>query len=357
MRILHIVPESLMVPQLYYLGSTKDILGRIEYFDARSFEVDRLVVERSDKVLLERLRLVELPRYEAVFVEIPVYPLSIAHIHKLSPKTKVFCRSINAELYHQLHTFLSKFNYQRRNGKSALTSFLENLNLLKGGYYRFKQDYKCGIVSNVVFSITDWEKNYYWNYLAGSAARSLPYFLPAKYEEEIKSQTGQKENICVSFMGVGVGAGSFLADSLYNFNALVEKLKQDLPNWSFMATSDTTGVDQDFRLTERIITTGFLESPYPLLSRSRAIAILSQYGYGFKTKILEAILSGCYVLLPRSLKRRLPNAVKPFCFEVKLDSVSSFKEALIQSQRPLPIGNPNAELRMEAFHALDHVFQ
>ncbi|MBK8781540.1 MAG: hypothetical protein IPO22_06985 [Anaerolineales bacterium] len=357
MKILHIVPESFTIPHLRYLGSTKDILGRIEYFADRALDVDQLVVERSDETLLERLRSVPLERYAVVFVEIPVYPLSIEFIRQTSPKTKVICRSINAELYHQLHTFLSNSTYQWRNGAGVFSSFLSNLRLLKGSHYRLKLDYKCGNASNILFSITDWETRYYWNYIVGSKARNLPYFLPAKYEEEIHSHVGAKEDICVSFMGVNVGAGSFLADSLYNFNKLVGGLKDGCPNWRFMATSDTSDVGSDIHLTERITTTGFLKSPYPLLSRAKAVAILSPYGYGFKTKILEAIVAGCYVLLPYQLKKRLPDMVKPFCIEVDLTSTASFKQALSQCMEPFPVGNPNTGLKLEAFAALDAALQ
>lgn len=357
MKILHIVPDSINVPNLYYLGSTKDIWGRFEYFETRSLTVEQLPTERSDDALLERLAAMPLAEYATVFIELPIYPKSMAYIRSASPDTKVYCRSINAELYHQFDSFVSNYLHQRRNGTNAQGSFSRHFSALKGVYFRLKQDYMCGNLSDALLSITDWEMRNYWRYLVGGKARTLPYFLPAKYEQEIAAQAKPaRENICIAFMSVSVGAGSTLADSLYNFAGLVGRLNGDLPEWSFAITSDTREISSDIAIPERVWLTGFLETPYPLLARSRAVAILSPYGHGFKTKILEAILSGCYVMVPPRLKRRLPAAVRPFCIEVNVRSVESFKRALSRCLEPFPASNPNEDLKAQAYCALDELF-
>ena len=51
-------------------------------------------------------------------------------------------------------------------------------------------------------------------------------------------------------------------------------------------------------------------SPLSLLAEARVVAIPSDLGMGFKTKILEAILAGCWVLVTEDVQRRLPDAVR-----------------------------------------------
>ncbi len=82
-RILHVIPDTAVDPDEKYLGSTKDIRGRTEYFAARGIECDELVVPaRSDKFLLAQLRERDLDIYQAVLVEIPLYPASLGFLRR-----------------------------------------------------------------------------------------------------------------------------------------------------------------------------------------------------------------------------------------------------------------------------------
>lgn len=354
MKILHIVPESAVLSRFHYSGSTKDILGRLEYFKSRAMDFKQVVVKRSDESLLENLKAMSLSEYSAVVIEFPIYPKSMEFIRNKNPNAKIFTRSINAELYHKWHLFLSNFKNERNSGAGLVRSFRTHFPILEKTRLKFKQDRKCGNLSDALLSITDWETRYYWRYLIGQKAENVPYYLPEEYLQEIRSVRAEKQNICVSFMGVKVNRGSFLADSLDNFTRLVEALKNDMQGWSFKVTGELP--DDSHVLPARIEATGFIDSPYPLLACSRAVAILSPYGMGFKTKILEAILAGCYVLLPSALLKRQPEAVKPFCIEVDLNSVASFRCALDQSLEPLPAYDPNLVLKDEAFRVLDRLF-
>ena len=55
-RVLHVVQDSFEDPRYRFLGSVKDTLGRVEYFESRGLSVDSIVAEeRSDVKLAERL--------------------------------------------------------------------------------------------------------------------------------------------------------------------------------------------------------------------------------------------------------------------------------------------------------------
>lgn len=355
MKILHIIPESAVLPHFHYSGSTKDILGRLQYFKERNLAYEQMVVLRSDEMLLDNLRSRSLEEFSAFILEFPIYPKSIEFIRSVNPYAKIFTRSINAELYHKWHLFLSGMRGERNSNASLLKAFQMHFPMFQKARANLKKDYKCGKLSDTLLSITDWETRNYWRYLIGNKVETLPYFLPEEYAREIREIRGEKENICVSFMGVKVKRGSFLEDSLNNFTRLVAGLKDELPDWSFKVTGELFEGTAAF--PARIEATGFIDTPYPLLSRSRAVAILSPYGMGFKTKILEAIMAGCYVLLPPQLMKRQPDAIKPYCIEVDLRSVDSFKRALNKCLDPFPVGDPNAILKDEAYKLLDRLFK
>jgi hypothetical protein len=103
---------------------------------------------------------------------------------------------------------------------------------------------------------------------------------------------------------------------------------------------------------------GFIEDPMAVLAQARAVAVLSDFGYGFKTKILDAIAARCWVLVPPALHRRLPPEVHPYCIVVtRVDDPKAVRAALEQALEPLPDGDPNAALRARAFAALDALME
>jgi hypothetical protein len=146
-------------------------------------------------------------------------------------------------------------------------------------------------------------------------------------------------------------ANPMLLDAVRNFGDAVRKLGADCPAWTFPITGSIAL--EGHRLPNRVQLTGLLDTPAKILAESRAIAIFSDFGFGFKTKLLDAIQAGCYILLPQKLFNRLPVEVQPFCIVVNHNSSQSFAAALEQTRRPFPVGDPNARLRLQAFAALD----
>jgi glycosyltransferase involved in cell wall biosynthesis len=146
----------------------------------------------------------------------------------------------------------------------------------------------------------------------------------------------------------------FLLDAGKRFARLVDGLGPACPGWGFCVTGDCP--PEALALPARVRNLGFVDSPFAVLAESRAVALLSDYGFGFKTKILDAVRHGCYTLTTRKLYRRLPAEVRPYCVVVEDESAGAFARALEASLRPYPGGDPNAAFRRQAFAALDEVF-
>ena len=93
----------------------------------------------------------------------------------------------------------------------------------------------------------------------------------------------------------------------------------------------------------------------PRSKRARAIALLSDFGRGFKTKVLEAILAGCYVIVTPKLFKRTPPDLQPFCFPIPRGSAKSFEEALERCMAPFPEHRINDQLREQAYRIMDEL--
>ena len=136
---------------------------------------------------------------------------------------------------------------------------------------------------------------------------------------------------------------------------LVNALSADVAaEWDFRITGNLKPPDVLGPLG-RLKPTGLLASPLPLLAEARAVTIPSDLGMGFKTKILEAILAGCWVLVTEEVHGRLPEALHPWCRVIDPRSPARFAETLRGCTAPPPPGDPNALLRDEAFRGLDRV--
>jgi hypothetical protein len=344
MRVIHIIPDSVVNLQYLFLGSTKDIRGRTEYFKERGIPFDEIVVKaRSDRWLLKRLQGMDLSQYTRIFFEYPIYPASLRFLRKHFPQLKLLTRSHQGEFYHRLHYALAHVLYGRN--FKILRDFENSL-------IRLGLDWLCARRSDYILSITQWEVDNYWRYLIDtSKIVAVPYFLPSLYKQFILP-IKEKKFQCVCLTSVAQTT-SILIDAAKRFVKLVEGLGQRCSEWNFFITGDFSS--NILNLSKRVTLTNLLDNPFKILAESRAITIFSNFGFGFKTKILDAIHNKCYILVPRMLYQRLPVEVRPYCIVVNMNSVESFKDSLRKCLEPYPDGNPNEILRKQAFAALDKV--
>lgn len=351
-RVLHVVPDSVANPIQFYLGSTKDIRGRTEYFQRRGIPFDEIQVEgRSDASLLTSIRKIDLNSYSVIFYETSLYPKTMDFVRRKYPHLVQVTRSINADFYHWLDYVKANLRYPKAllSPKMILNSF----RWLFAAFDRLVLGYVCARYSDYVLSIVEWEKEHYWKYLAGEKkVKNLPYFLPAIYEREVERSV--KKLQCVCLLSSTVGTVPFQRDLVSNFSTAIKHLGNDLSDWLFYVTGDAAQLN--LNVANRVQPTGFLDSPFPLLIESRAVALLSNFGFGFKTKIIDAIQCECFMLVPEKLYARLPGEIQPYCIVVDINSADSFRQALEQSRAVYPLGAPNDVFKEQAFQALDEIF-
>lgn len=329
-----------------HMGGAKGIQIIDDYLRERGYLYDEIAADnRSDYLLRRKLKNVDLSKYTHIISHYPIYIFSYRYIKKNYPNIILIIRSHNAEFPHWMeHAFvwLKYFNIK----KSIKTFFV--------AWYKLFGDYFSAKQADYILSITLKESKWYWEKLTKKEKIIYaPYFIPEKYVIDTNNTIKNKKDICVCIMSSG--DSSFLKDASHNFSHMVEKSGNNLAGWKFFVTGHEKNVDKN--ISEKIIRTGFVDNLNILLSESKAIVILSDYGYGFKTKILEAIQCNCYTLVTKKLLEKLPDEVKPYCIVVDLKSVKSYINALEQCNKKFPPGNPNNLLKEISFNALDLVLK
>jgi len=341
--ILHIVPDSFHDSSQSLLGSTKDIMGRREYFKKNKIAFDEIVADNRNDIDLKRcLQKVDISKYSHAFFELMMFPQSMGYLRQAKPELMIAVRPINAELFHRFHLFLAQLKVRKKIGIREIWRIP----------YRFFLDFLCCRWSDWVLPISDWEIPHYWRFLGfKKKVQYLPYFLPDNVSERT-DLSENKENLCVALMSTSINP--ILEHAARNFFVMVSKLGDRCPDWKFMLTGDS----DRFRkfAPNRVELTGKLDDPLIALKRARVMAIFSDLGFGFKTKILEAVQCGCFILLPKSLMARLPTPLQPFCRPLDFRSPDSFAAALNDSCSFFPKKTPNSILKKQASSVLDNFF-
>lgn len=332
-RVLHVFPDSVLEPSQAHLGSTKDIRGRTQYFADRGMTVDECAHERSPSGMKRAVAAVHHAPYDIIVVEFPLSGMAIGRLRRRWPTALLLTRSENAELLHRR-------DWIRAMGPSVSAAKLAvrtALNVVAEVWAAHRSD--------AVVSISQWEAEHYWPRLTSRAKTWwLPYYVPDAYLGELQSGDSVKRRDCVCL--TSTKRNPLIEDSVRGFERAVAGASA-VDNWRFLVTGDATATGSG----SRIENTGMLASPGDLLRTSRAVALLSDLGFGFKTKLLEAIVAGNRVLVSPGLYRRVPALLHPWTIEVDLDVPGSFAAALSTAEQPVPEGDPNRALK-ELHHAV-----
>jgi hypothetical protein len=341
--VLHVVPDSVGNAAKLFVGSTKDVRGRTEYFETRGIVTrEHLSTARSDAELLVCLRSANLADCNAVLFEYETYVDSLRYLRDAHPCIRRIVRAHNANFPHYIDNFTGRV--RMKNGARAAED-------IRTAWQRFEQDRRCAEFADAMLAIANWEADAYWKPLAGAERVFVaPYFLPHAFELSAPAKKSGK--LCVCFMGTGAQMTPLLYDAARNTIELVNRAGQALADWDFALTGSIKPKDALGDLG-RVRATGPLPSPFPILQEARVVTVLSDLGMGFKTKILEAIVAGCWVLVTPDLYRRTPEAVRPWLKQTPTDSAEAFVAALRACEAAPPIGHPNDVLRAQAYAALD----
>jgi len=321
-RLLHIYPGS-PSPRHAQSGGGKGIKIFNSFFEDNSVPVDSIMLQtKSDWELLKILRKEGIEKYSHVLIHYPMFIFSVLYLKVKYPNLIIVVRSHNAEFPHWLHhAYLEcKAHNFKRSLKCLFVSMRNGLGELVMA--------RC---AHFILSITEWETTNYWMKIAHpDKVLYTPYFLSdgLVVKEDFKTV---KVKRCVCLMAPS--HSSFMYNAAENFIASVTDYT-GCDDWVFCITGDKKNVPHS--LSPNIQKVGFVDDVEKFLKCSVAIAILTEYGFGFKTKILEAARAGCWSLVPAKTMQFIPEAVKCFCISVDIGCKKSFDAALSQSLSSTP---------------------
>ena len=352
MRILLVTNYKYGVSDYRFMGSTRDILGREEYFKERGIEYDQIhSLYRDDGDLLGKLKQADVGSYNAILFEKSDYPLCMAWVRRQHPEVKIILRSHNAEFLHRIHYLISNFEKDIFKGLSQAFNPVLFDHILS--YNRLCHDLCSAHLADALLSITLWEAENYWPKVTDPAKVWVaPFFLPS-CDISAKDEMPAKENLCVCLMSPA--HTSLLNNAGKNFIQLVNQLDNRFDEWRFAITGDHE--KYGFQSTDRITVTGLLDNPMEIVEKARCIALVSDYGFGFKTKIMESISRKCRVIITHRLMEYLPKEIMPYCIPINQDNPLEFAQALSECMKPYPDGSPNETFRQMQFKALDEVLE
>ncbi len=350
--VLHIVADTYVNSDYRFHGSTKDIKCREQYFLDRGIAFDLIPHRKNYATLRESLPEADRRRYSHVLLDGSFEPQDVEYLRARYPYARLLSRSHNSELRHRKDTCMAAAGIPALEGKRR--------GLRKNIRVYLERDCAVARLVDCVLTIEPQSTAApYWRRMGfRGELLSAPYFLADEFLGDLASKTGreaqprQNSVVCMT----SAYPGPLIYEMLRNFQAAVLCLGTSLPEWRFEVTGKPLEGYEGEGIS-RMKHLGIVDDPLAVLRRAKALAVLSDYGRGFKTKILDAIICGAWVLVTPALFRRLPDAVKPYCLRVDLEKQGNFAEVLAEvSRRPKAAGDPNAELRAEAYAAMDSAF-
>ena len=95
LSVLHAVPNSSQNSNMFYHGSTKDILGRTEYFLDRGINFHQVGYKKEG--LAAELSFIDIAEYSHILIEYPQTFSCFKYIRSRNKKAKILLRSHNSE--------------------------------------------------------------------------------------------------------------------------------------------------------------------------------------------------------------------------------------------------------------------
>lgn len=243
------------------------------------------------------------PGIKVTFMEYSWWPELLAEVKTQYPGVKVIVRTHNAEAYQYFH-------------RKIVGSRREYVNLAKWRQCirLARRDAHCRRVADILLGISEWDNSNYWRWLRGKASlRYLPYFSPWPYlRPHVDVRPWNLRQRSIVSMGGNFDPSGIA--NFTNFSRLGTKLSKMLDEkWSYLLTWWSQWHQNVPKVGEEVEIMRECREPWDLLCQSRALAVLTPFGFGFKTTVVDGLAAGCHVIIHPKLADRLPQQVRQLC--------------------------------------------
>ena len=309
LSVVHFMPSSMKDIKNFYLGSYKDIQSKREIFISQYGEdYCEFIAPKGDRALFFFLKynlnyLKKISPNTVLYLDMPgSYYRSIKYLNKVIPNPIVVFRSHNAEAYHNIEKF--KASYQIKWLFRAIKTYYYDRKLLS--YVDF------------VDIISKYDMVNYWEPFTPNKflfkLRFLPFCYPPETKDIYFKNYDYRTEFCSNAKTISFGS----VGKKTNILNIVPKSRKSLSSQLFnhfginkvLVTGNGDEIDSNKDPLYKPI--GYIDDPNKLLASSDILLDLSSLGFGFKTKYLDAALSGCKILIDHKFQIRIPLELYPF---------------------------------------------
>lgn len=335
-KIVHLIPRGVLDNS--YHGSFKDVVSRVKLFEHATDGYRQVVVDGDDPGSLAS----EWGDWadSAFLIEYSYYPKITRALRTRFPKAFIAVRSHNIEPLQHLHNY----GWWSSRGPAWVGYGMARL---------FWGDVVVKRYADVIYSISDWERVKYWSRIPGKATQEwLPYYCPDHLVGVKQSSSAERTRIVCMPTSV---KGRKSLDLVRRFISFAELAKEQGAPYEFLITGNLESWPPP--RSEAVRYTGMIDDLGPFFRTVKAVCILSDLGYGFKTTIADALANGASVIVHKRLKQRFFSMLGDTLISLEADSPKSVQDALrqLQEQRLLQ-SNPHDEFRQRSHAILSRDF-
>jgi hypothetical protein len=240
----------------------------------------------------------------AVLAEYSWWPEFAELLRRKYPKIRICVRTHNIEPYQR---FLSA---RKGDWRDYFRPRLWSRSLKA-----LRSDVRCKQLADSLLSISEWDDAHYWRWLPGKARlKYLPYFSPWPYlRPEVQPQPWDRRQRAIVSMGGNFDVSGIA--NFTNFEVVAAKGEKILgADWSFVLTWWSQWHKQTPQVKPPVVIERSCQEPWDLLCGVRGLAVLTPYGTGLKTTIIDGLAAGCRVIVhPRLFKRLSPQIQELVC--------------------------------------------
>ena len=296
-QVVHVIPESVFANQWH--GSYKDTISRIQFLQKNAPSYTQIIVGNDDPSTVRA-------QYHgdssaSFLIEYTTLPNIVRSLRRRHPDAFIAIRSHNLEAL------------QHFDNHGLIANPLGLARLAYGMGRLLTNDLIVKHFGSAIWSISEWENRVYWQHLPGKASISwMPYCCPDFLMPNGASPTKDRRMIaCVPTSQKNRKSWHLVTQFIEFAEAFGKEIGA---KYEFVVTGDLDG----WRLprSSHITFTGMVSDLRSFLSGVRAVALLSDLGYGFKTTIGDAIAHDAVVLASSVLYRRCPRLLQPAIFPI-----------------------------------------
>ncbi len=297
-KFLMIFPSDYVVNAPNYNGGGKDMQSLYEQIKSLGVSHNVMYVSRRTGHCLYEIfkpqNASKLLSAEHIILSIPGASGGVLLFLRLFSGNNVIFRSHNAEIFHRLDWIKAARGF---------STFLKSLRKL---FYGCCSDLYVSLFAKEIITISQVEIEMYWRHFFPWAARKVHYF-PGISPSHISSiLSGQTISILKRPLAVIVGgfqAGTLVSNADQQFVDAGSKIRDFVHSKGLLLVSVGEGVSYKFC----DVNYGYTNDFEKLLECTEMIIIPTSLGWGFKTKVSDAVTLHQSVILPRIQYERLGN--------------------------------------------------